>query len=171
MPWLNMSNCKRTIFVEPLRPRGGLLGGGDGGAKMSKLQALAALRKKKIADQKVNSGTNDHPEISAAGVAGKENTRPSREVPDIAPVVEQSALETANHLRVSELNLVDQVEKAPQNASRFSFHISAPSAFARTVCSPTVKDPLQAQTPQRFFLPYMSSPQFAANAFFRAEPR
>lgn len=56
-PWLNVPpHRKADIFVEPLYPRLGLLGGasedgGGGGGKVSKLAALAAARKKKEGDR------------------------------------------------------------------------------------------------------------------------
>ncbi|KAH6679350.1 P-loop containing nucleoside triphosphate hydrolase protein [Halenospora varia] len=46
-PWLNIPSSRQAIFLAPLLPRGGLLGGSsDGAPKVSKLQALAAARKK-----------------------------------------------------------------------------------------------------------------------------
>src|ERR1700709_1407075 len=56
-PWLNIPPERQTIFLAPLYPRGGLLGGSsDGTPKMSKLQALAAARKKKAQEQKTSRG-------------------------------------------------------------------------------------------------------------------
>jgi elongation factor 1 alpha-like protein len=56
MPWLNTPLDRHTVFVKPLYPRGGLMGGSsDGVPKMSKLQALAAARKKKAQEQKSGS--------------------------------------------------------------------------------------------------------------------
>lgn len=52
MPWMNIPGDRKTVFVPPPRPRGGLLGGSSGGTKMSKLQALAAARKKKTQETK-----------------------------------------------------------------------------------------------------------------------
>lgn len=52
MPWMNIPEHRRTVFVGPPRPRGGLLGGSSAGPKMSKLQALAAARKKKTQETK-----------------------------------------------------------------------------------------------------------------------
>lgn len=54
MPWLDVPQHRTTTFLEPIRPRGGLLGGGDGAPKMSKLQALAAARKKKTEEKKLS---------------------------------------------------------------------------------------------------------------------
>ena len=52
MPWGNIPQYRRTTFVAPELPRGGLLGGSGAPPKMSKLQALAAARKKKGEDKK-----------------------------------------------------------------------------------------------------------------------
>ncbi|KFA63578.1 hypothetical protein S40285_04114 [Stachybotrys chlorohalonatus IBT 40285] len=58
MPWLNTPQHRQAVFLEPPRPRGGLLGGGEGTPKMSKLQALAAARKRNKEDQKGPKGQN-----------------------------------------------------------------------------------------------------------------
>lgn len=48
MPWLNVPEERRTVFIKsPCVRGGGLLGGSSEPPKMSKLQALAAARKKK----------------------------------------------------------------------------------------------------------------------------
>lgn len=57
-PWLNVQLERQALFIPPLLPRGGLLGGSsDGAPKMSKLQALAAARKKKAQEQKSGSSS------------------------------------------------------------------------------------------------------------------
>ncbi|KAG8164578.1 hypothetical protein KVR01_004853 [Diaporthe batatas] len=68
MPWLNVPESRRTVFVKPPRVRGsGLLGGASEPPKMSKLQALAAARKKKREENKSdtperkNTTQNDAP--------------------------------------------------------------------------------------------------------------
>lgn len=59
MPWLNVPEDRKAVFIEPLYPRGGLLGGSpDSAPKMSKLQALAAARKKKAQEQGSSSKAN-----------------------------------------------------------------------------------------------------------------
>ena len=53
-PWFNIPPERHAVFIAPLYPRGGLLGGAsEGGPKVSKLQALAAARKKKAQEQKL----------------------------------------------------------------------------------------------------------------------
>lgn len=52
MPWGNIPKDRETIFIPPAIPRGGLLGGSEAPPKMSKLQMLAAARKKK-AEEKI----------------------------------------------------------------------------------------------------------------------
>lgn len=67
-PWLNIPLERQgEILVEPLYPRGGLLGGSSnqGGSKVSKLAALAAARKKKE-NEKPNSTEFHEPNSSVA---------------------------------------------------------------------------------------------------------
>ncbi len=52
MPWLCVPRDRQAVFIEPQLPKGGLLGGSGAPPKMSKLQALAAARKKKSGDRK-----------------------------------------------------------------------------------------------------------------------
>ncbi|KFY38386.1 hypothetical protein V494_04378 [Pseudogymnoascus sp. VKM F-4513 (FW-928)] len=60
MGWFNVPDDRRTTFIEPLYPRGGLMGGNpDAAPKMTKLQALAAARKKNALEQKNNAGAGD----------------------------------------------------------------------------------------------------------------
>lgn len=59
-PWLKIPSERQAIFIAPLYPRGGLLGGSsDGAPKMSKLQALAAARKKKKAEEQKSQGLSE----------------------------------------------------------------------------------------------------------------
>ncbi|KAI3397282.1 hypothetical protein diail_11014 [Diaporthe ilicicola] len=59
MPWLNIPEEGRTVFIKPpCAGGGGLLGGSSGEPKMSKLQALAAARKKKREEQKTETLQN-----------------------------------------------------------------------------------------------------------------
>lgn len=61
-PWLRIPEDRRgEIVIEPLYPRGGLLGGSSsaGGPKVSKLAALAAARKKKESNDRSGDSTQN----------------------------------------------------------------------------------------------------------------
>jgi elongation factor 1 alpha-like protein len=77
MQWFNTPVERHATFVQPACPRGGLLGGAPEAApKMSKLQALAAARKKKAQEQKNKEESGvDTP---MAGLAISESTRASK---------------------------------------------------------------------------------------------
>ncbi|KAI3324266.1 hypothetical protein HD806DRAFT_494567 [Xylariaceae sp. AK1471] len=76
MPWLNIPHDRRTIFIEPIRPRGGLLGGSSSSGKISKLQALAAARKKKAEDQKLENQKTQPPTKEVTSEAAKGPIKP-----------------------------------------------------------------------------------------------
>lgn len=60
MPWMNIPEDRRTVFIGPQRTHGGgLLGGSSAPPKMSKLQALAAARKRKAEGKKSESGQEE----------------------------------------------------------------------------------------------------------------
>ncbi len=65
MPWGNIPKHRETTFIPPSIPRGGLLGGSGAPPKMSKLQALAAARKKKAEEK---NAANDKVEQARMGV-------------------------------------------------------------------------------------------------------
>lgn len=74
MPWLNIPEDRKTVFIKPPRLRGGLLGGSSAPPKMSKLQALAAARKKKAEEAKKAD------EVKLV-ILPKENNPPGMKVP------------------------------------------------------------------------------------------
>jgi elongation factor 1 alpha-like protein len=98
-PWLNVPGPREAVLVAPLYPRGGLFGGSpEGTPKMSKLQALAAARKKKaqeenagesagvekpLANLKINGDQSSEFTLSTSSHSGASNTSilPSRGFP------------------------------------------------------------------------------------------
>lgn len=81
MPWGNIPKHRETTFIPPPIPRGGLLGGSDAPPKMSKLQALAAARKKKAeeksaAQDKVEQTRTKMTELSVGDTPVKKKTVP-----------------------------------------------------------------------------------------------
>lgn len=60
MPWMNVPEDRRTVFFGPQRTLGGgLLGGSSAPPKMSKLQALAAARKRKAEEKRSESNPEE----------------------------------------------------------------------------------------------------------------
>ena len=69
-PWLNVPlHLQADVIVEPLYPRGGLLGGASGNTKPSKLAQLAAARKKKEEEKKAREQTSPTPQSSSNAVS------------------------------------------------------------------------------------------------------
>ncbi|KAK6385972.1 hypothetical protein LTS17_001545 [Exophiala oligosperma] len=57
-PWLRVPECRKAvILIEPVYPRGGLLGGSSGSGKPSKLAALAAKRRQKENERSSSNNT------------------------------------------------------------------------------------------------------------------
>jgi elongation factor 1 alpha-like protein len=79
MPWGNIPKHRETTFIAPPLPRGGLLGGSGAPPKMSKLQALAAARKKKAEEKKAIDDKAEQTRMQVEDLsmehtpAGKEN--------------------------------------------------------------------------------------------------
>ena len=173
MPWLNTPVDRHTVFVEPLYPRGGLLGGSsDGAPKMSKLQALAAARKKKAQEQKSESLGVEKPmsELSING-DGKVSSpveptpkQPSRGFPlrkrkDSNPHEKQPKapspkkdVQTADPDTPMDIAPIDQAEPSAFASIMFSSSItSAPSAslftLPYTAAAITSTDPFAEPSP------------------------
>jgi elongation factor 1 alpha-like protein len=158
MPWLHTPLDRQATFIAPLYPRGGLLGGSsDGAPKMSKLQALAAARKKKAQEQKSSGSTgaetpmakltldSSKPTDSRAGPASRgfpirkrKDSNPHEKAPT---PIERESSKDANRDIPMETPPLDQAE---------------PSAFANTMFSTPAK-PFQ-QSDGVFTLPYNATP-------------
>ena len=162
IPWLNVPMERQAVFVEPLYPRLGLLGGSsDGSPKMSKLQALAAARKKQAQEKKSSSSGVESPmfELSLNGKSKQEETstdsepakQPSRGFPlrkrkDSTP--HEMSLKAPP--RKKDMEMADQdtrMESAP-------IDLAEPSAFASTMFSSPVPS---APSVNLFTLPYTAT--------------
>lgn len=154
MPWLNIPEHRKTVFVSPPRIRGGLLGGSST-PKMSKLQALAAARKRKVDEEaalvilpkKDQSSTQETPRKESLQVDAQDNRRK-----DDTP-------------RKKSKNESDQQGEARQDNTRETFpqgsislpltdgasdeHIemAKPSAFAQVLCFGSALATPKAQAP------------------------
>ncbi|XXG95976.1 hypothetical protein Hte_002253 [Hypoxylon texense] len=197
MPWLSIPKDRQTVFVEPPRSKGGLLGGASTPGKMSKLQALAAARKKKADDQKseeiekLHRVTQHLGDLSTAPrqpESAKENVRPpllsSGEAVDLiaasSPFVPQGA--RLEQVKVENEGLQghsDAAGKQPVNSpaptasspplSRATpTETATPSPFALALLRPTNSS--AAPSPRTYPFPYMSVTSSLADAFSAPSP-
>lgn len=91
MPWLNVPQDRLATFIPPPQPRGGLLGGSEGPAKMSKLQALAAARKK--TDEKREQGIASQAESGMKRLSLSDHTSSYSLATSSNPAKRQKSLE------------------------------------------------------------------------------
>ncbi|KUJ12554.1 uncharacterized protein LY89DRAFT_623737 [Mollisia scopiformis] len=166
-PWLNVPIERQAILIPPLCPKGGLLGGSsDGAPKISKLQALAAARKKKALEQKSSNTGIEQPmaslslDQSASGSSSEKTTTgssstttfgtrafPIRKRKDSNP---HEKVPKAPHDREPDLPPADvQMEMEPIDQAE-------PSAFANTMFS-NASSPPPRRFESFFTLPYMNA--------------
>ncbi|KAM0349036.1 hypothetical protein ACHAPU_003971 [Fusarium lateritium] len=174
MPWLNVPRERQAVFIEPERPRGGLLGGGEGTPKMSKLQALAAARKRKIDEKKELEKAEKGLEILSVDDSEKENQPPlSQRRHRTQPTAQvKSPLSDIEHKTTIDDNKTQDVG-SPSKGGLIDEDLpvvvseAAPSAFARTLFGSA---PDKTHTPDVFAMPYTSSSSFLAQAFAEPSP-
>ncbi|RYP16914.1 hypothetical protein DL765_004838 [Monosporascus sp. GIB2] len=184
MPWLNIPKDRETVFVEPSLPRGGLLGGASAsGGKMSKLQALAAARKKKAEDQKsekvVKETTRqvDQLSLSSPSEGNEEKMRPlgsavgkeSMSAQARANLKPQGRDETQESR--PEKVATQSTEPAPSPAIEKAppLETAAPSAFAQALLGP-VSNPATHAQQNHYPLPYMNLASSVTDAFSEPSP-
>ncbi|KAF5678002.1 elongation factor 1-alpha [Fusarium circinatum] len=175
MPWMSVPEERRAVFIEPERPRGGLLGGGEGPPKMSKLQALAAARKKKTEEKKELERAGKGLERLSINEPQKENQPilgQVRQAPETTLQVKSPPQEESTEVSTITDNqkYIDSTPKGwlmdedlPVMMPR-----AAPSAFARTLFGSA---PSKVPRPDEIFaMPYTSSPIYVAEAFAEPSP-
>ncbi|PVH75367.1 hypothetical protein DL98DRAFT_498454 [Cadophora sp. DSE1049] len=165
MPWLDTPQDRQAVFIAPLYPRGGLLGGSsDGAPKMSKLQALAAARKKKTQEQKSSGSSGvEKPmaDLTLSSSSGKEKspTSPTKSTSRGFPIRKRK--DSNPHEKAAKPT---QVEREPEPTQDVAIEDPAldqaePSAFANTMfssSSPTTTTP-RPHSSNLFSLPYTSN--------------
>ncbi len=196
MPWLKVPKERQTIFVEPARHRGGgLLGGAGEGSKMSKLQALAAARKKKAeSSRKSHDGGDGRDEAGdklkelslrdAGGLEASKGKVEEREGP-----AKRRRLGAEAEPRAHDTSTGDKKTKSPVQHSReddgdsmeldrgpgpgpegTEALIARPSAFARTLFASASEHPSGPRV-ERFPLPYLAlAPSCIEDAFSGPSP-
>lgn len=183
MPWLNVSHERQATFIPPEYPKGGLLGGSSNDApKMSKLQALAAARKKKAQEQKGAALEVEKPMAnlslgpveeqkpdaavkrtaeSADGLTPKQRGFPLRKRKDSNPHEKVSKQQPSSR---------DVVVSENSRLDASSVYQAPPSAFASTMfqtAEPRPGPPLD----NKFTMPYISNPiAMPANPFAGPSP-
>lgn len=154
MPWLKIPEHRKTNFITPPRIRGGLLGGSST-PKMSKLQALAAARKRKAEEEASLVILPKKEQVSVEERQEREAPQPcakSGEKPEDTP-----RKKSRNDLAPREETRKDDTQKNdPQSfnprpltdgASDEHISMARPSAFAQVLCfgsalgAPTASSP------------------------------
>ncbi|KAI2633384.1 hypothetical protein GGS21DRAFT_520491 [Xylaria nigripes] len=185
MPWMNIPDHRRTVFIEPDRPRGGLLGGSGTLGKMSKLQALAAARKKKAEDQKLenqkaqtsakelDSETAKGPVVNTPGALA-EKLSARRNVKSL-PFRTTAEANPAPDATPKDLGVVAS-QPCMDNASTIAdpplhepLALASPSSFAQTLLGLDMSSPTPVPRSQ-YPIPYLSFTSSVADAFTEPSP-
>lgn len=190
MPWFDVPEHRKTVFIAPPRPRGGLLGGGDG-SKMSKLQALAAARKKKTEEKKDQDqavkgirrlSISENPETvkkenmaPAAFPKRQKLSDPREQVGSSPPPLRDLNAKpqfSSSIKRETELLAGYEANDAPEDmeieGTAATPH-SAPSVFAQTLFGPAPGASRKRQS-DLLSMPYTTSSSFSAAAFDEPSP-
>lgn len=189
----------QAVMVGPTLPRGGLLGGGDPIPKMSKLQALAAARKKKTDDKKVDDKIGEAQKkvsrLSISDGSGKENLsselnpaskrqkvvdKPTRSTSSqIQPIHLRHKLEPVDGNDDSSPTDIDESDTTTNRT--FLAKSSGPSNKEHPVSAAAVPSAFartlfgsgpipNTSVSQTFSLPYTRSPAFHAEVFAKPSP-
>lgn len=188
MPWLNTPQDRQTVFIAPDRPRGGLLGGAEGeGAPMTKLQKLAAARRKKVDEKKYEQNQAGKAaqglSIDCLSLTQKENKNPMLQSKRQKVSFEEGDQKQDSALQGPAVSLeprdkpygelaADLATADQQNSTEELWaepNVAAPSAFTRVFCGLGPQLP-QAPRPDVLPMPYTSSPLYNAAAFDEPSP-
>lgn len=153
-PWLNVPRDKRAeILIEPLYPRGGLLGGSSkNGGKTSKLAALAAARKQKAGEQASVGDKVSSSSVVLLDKLGKSKSSDFNDPASKTEAAESQMRATSQRLRkyplkrhhssdpksqpieepLPDTSLTPQPDELPQEDDPIVMH-SSPSAFAEAI--------------------------------------
>ncbi|KAI8965085.1 P-loop containing nucleoside triphosphate hydrolase protein [Daldinia sp. FL1419] len=156
MPWLNIPKDRETTFIKPLQPRGGLLGGAGAAGKVSKLQALAAARKKKAeekrSDEKQLQGTtqglNSLSIVPSQPELVKENIRPISITS--GGMIEATSTNAADIPQQTSTKSSEAVGGQIQEQEKREGINVTPTNSPGPTDSPSAAEPVQAATPSPF---------------------
>lgn len=179
--WMGIPQSRQAILTPPQPLPGGLLGGGEG-PKLSKLQALAAARKKKTDvkkdDDKVDRAekrmsslaiTEPSSKESGSGLLAKRQKLSGESTPQPSAT---SQLRTSSSDAPSGMD-VDLAQETPAGNDEltqddcFVVPSTRPSAFAQTLFGPSQDS---ADASQTYNMPYTTSSSFVPSAFTQPSP-
>ncbi|KAL0941731.1 elongation factor Tu GTP binding domain-containing protein [Colletotrichum truncatum] len=184
--WMGIPKDRHAILTAPQPLPGGLLGGGEG-QKVSKLQALAAARKKKTdankTDDKVDRAEKRMSSL-AINESSKENVRlgsgilakrqklseeAKSQSSTLAQPLQQSssAGEASSDMQIDSVKTPSTGDIEQTEDECFTVPSTRPSAFARTLFGPAQDS---AAAPQTYNMPYMASSSFVPSAFSQPSP-
>jgi elongation factor 1 alpha-like protein len=175
MPWLSVPKDGQAVFLEPSLPKGGLLGGSGAVPKVSKLQALAAARRRKAEESKSEQAANS-PKLSMK-MALREG-RPQSEAAAGLTSTEQNLgtdrAKSASQAQVQESSLAQSIlsDKHLARSSRLTLETPAatPSAFAQALLGSTCEGSPDQQT-NAYSIPYPTlKPGLVLSAFSGPSP-
>jgi len=190
MPWRQVPQDRRAVFIEPNLPRGGLLGGSPGAAppKMSKLQAMAAARKKKAEEQKRGSsleaplselelgGSPNNPDTPNTSSSRSQQNMPQDTQMSSVPQSQQDKLQAKKrknsgpHEKTAHISERPWTTQLPEQRSPSPPLLAAPSAFANAMFSNRPIKPTQPPGAV-FTLPYVRDAIVeSTNAFTEPSP-
>ncbi|KAG5928356.1 hypothetical protein E4U42_000802 [Claviceps africana] len=199
MPWLNTPLDRQASLIPPVGPRGGLLGGGEGAPRMSKLQALAAARKKKndekkeqpktlqveagikrlsISDvvQKDDVKTSTYPskklrsnDESVLARPARKNSSSQKPSSSLSADKEHNKNGASHELNSITSNDTPNGDGAGSSDSSNWVINSTPSTFAKVLLG-SAPDNRKANRPEFYAMPYAWSSSFASNAFSEPSP-
>ncbi|KAF4841852.1 HBS1-like protein [Colletotrichum siamense] len=179
--WMGVPQSRQAILTPPQPLPGGLLGGGEG-PKLSKLQALAAARKKKTDvkkdDDKVDRAekrmsslaiTEPSSKESGSGLLAKRQKLSGESTPQPSAT---SQLQTSSSDAPSGMD-VGLAQETPAGNDEltqddcFVVPSTRPSAFAQTLFGPSQDS---AHASQTYSMPYTTSSSFVPSAFTQPSP-
>ncbi len=162
-PWLDIPLERQAIFIAPLYPRVGLLGGSsDGAPKMSKLQALAAARKKKAQEQKSSASSGAETslaDLSLNSSAENEKVPPSPTKTTSRGFPIRKRKDSNPHEKATKpTNIERKPEPTPDVAMEEpTLDQAEPSAFANTMFSSPSSATPRSHTSNLFSLSYTNT--------------
>lgn len=185
MPWLNVPDHRRAEFIAPELPRGGLLGGSGAAPKMSKLQALAAARKKKASEKKIEE-TETSPEQEMGNLSLQSSQTKVSTTPKLGALVKKrkdaasvssdycppQSVAVAQHEVPTMDGTADEMDtKTTSSETELNTNeVAEPSAFALTLLGPRSNSESSQKQQQSFGLPYLVMDPSISDIFSRPSP-